>query len=60
MGMKSAACWLARQWSVRTKALHEPIERAVAFDVTDIVQNRIEELDISPVKVRPENATTPS
>ena len=27
MGMKSAACWLAQQWSVRTKAMGETIER---------------------------------
>src|SRR5690242_8585233 len=27
MGMKSAACWFARDWSVRTSALGEPIER---------------------------------
>ena len=51
MGMKSAACWLALQWSVRTKALGDPIERTVAFDVTDIVQNRIEELDVKSLKV---------
>jgi hypothetical protein len=47
MGMKSAACWLARHWSVRTSALGEPLERTVSFDVADIVQNRIEELDIA-------------
>jgi hypothetical protein len=46
MGMKSAACWLALHWSVRTSALGEPLERTVSFDVADIVQNRIEELDI--------------
>ncbi len=46
MGMKSAACWLALHWSVRTKALHEPVEQTIAFDVSDIVQNQIEELDI--------------
>ena len=46
MGMKSAACWLALHWSVRTKAIHEPVERTIAFDVSDIVQHQIEELDI--------------
>lgn len=46
MGMKSAACWLALQWSVRTSALDESVERTVSFDVIDIVENRIEELDI--------------
>jgi len=47
MGMKSAACWLACHWSVRTSALGEPLERTVSFDVADIVRNRIEELDIA-------------
>jgi hypothetical protein len=44
--MKSAACWLAKQWSVRTKALGENVERTVRFNVADIVQNRTENLDI--------------
>ena len=46
MGMKSAACWFALRWSVRTSALGEPHEKTVSFDVADIVQNRIEELAI--------------
>ena len=33
MGMKSAACWFARQWEVRTSALGEPVERTVSFDI---------------------------
>jgi hypothetical protein len=47
MGMKSAACWFARRWSVRTSAIGEPLEKTVSFDVADIVQNRIEELNIT-------------
>jgi hypothetical protein len=58
MGMKSAACWLAQQWSVRTKALNESVERAIAFDVTDIVLHRIEELDIKKRRVAPEKHYT--
>ena len=46
MGMKSAACWLARCWSVRTQALGESVERTIRFDVADIVANRIEDLEI--------------
>lgn len=46
MGMKSAACWLAYEWNVRTKALNELSERFIEFDVSDIVNNRIEELDV--------------
>jgi len=33
MGMKSAACWFAPAWVVRTKALGEPEEKTVAFDI---------------------------
>ena len=29
MGMKSAACWFAPQWTVRTSALGDPISRKV-------------------------------
>ena len=51
MGMKSAACWFCENWSVRTKALGENIERSIAFDVQKIVDNRIESLstDSRPV-----------
>jgi histidine kinase/DNA gyrase B/HSP90-like ATPase len=40
MGMKSAACWFARKWSVRTKALGEDVERTIAFNIEDIVTHR--------------------
>lgn len=46
MGMKTAACWFARRWQVRTKALGENVERTVSFDVESIVRDSIEELDI--------------
>lgn len=45
MGMKSAACWFAQKWSVRTKAIGEDVERTIAFDIRDIVENKIELLD---------------
>jgi hypothetical protein len=45
MGMKSAACWFAQTWSVRTKALGESVERSISFDIRHIVDNRIESLD---------------
>jgi hypothetical protein len=47
MGMKSAACWFAPQWSVRTKALGDPLGRLVRFDVAQIVNDQIEELEIT-------------
>jgi Histidine kinase-, DNA gyrase B-, and HSP90-like ATPase len=49
MGMKSAACWFAKKWSVRTKAIGEDVERVVRFDIDEIVEDRIEELTIVEV-----------
>jgi hypothetical protein len=53
MGMKSAACWFAKSWTVRTKAIGEPVERTITFDIQNIVDNKIEKLDIKEV---PQNA----
>ncbi len=44
MGMKSASCWFAPQWSVRTSALGEALVRIVRFDIDNIVNDDIEEL----------------
>ncbi len=52
MGMKSAACWFARNWMVRTSALGETVERTVAFDISKIVRDKIEELTIESKLVR--------
>lgn len=51
MGMKSAACWFAKRWSVRTSAVGEPVERSVHFDIDRIVRDSIDELDVqsSPI-----------
>ena len=46
MGMKSAACWFAPRWSVRTSALGESVERTVRFDIQNIVADDITELTI--------------
>ena len=46
MGMKSAACWFASRWRVRTKALGEQFERTVRFDIAHIVRDELEELGI--------------
>ena len=46
MGMKSAACWFAPTWVVRTKALGESVEKTVAFDIKRILKDSLEELDI--------------
>lgn len=47
MGMKSAACWFAPTWTVRTSALGEAVTRTIHFDIDNIVRDDIEELAIS-------------
>jgi hypothetical protein len=46
MGMKSAACWFAPRWSVRTSALGEAVSRTIDFDIANIVIDDIQELTI--------------
>jgi hypothetical protein len=55
MGMKSAACWFAPRWTVRTSALGEPREKTVTFDIGTIVRDDLEELQ---VQVRDATAQT--
>jgi hypothetical protein len=54
MGMKSAACWFAAHWMVRTSALGEPIERMVAFDIDSIVHDSLEELSVQTGNASPD------
>ncbi len=51
--MKSAACWFARRWTVRTSALGEPVERTVSFNIDEIVEDKIEELSIQTKPAKP-------
>lgn len=53
MGMKSAACWFAETWSVRTKAIGESLERTIYFDIRNIVENKIESLSTETREVDP-------
>ena len=46
MGMKSAACWFSPNWTVRTSALGELEERTVHFDISQIVEDNLEELTV--------------
>ena len=45
LGMKAAASWFARRWSVRTSALGEPVERTITFDIPKIVSTNCEHLE---------------
>lgn len=58
MGMKSAACWFAPNWSVRSSALGERIERTVFFNIDKIVTDSIEELDVVSVEAGEEKHYT--
>lgn len=46
MGMKTAACWFTHTWSVRSKALGEPVERMIRFDLNEIINGRLEHLPV--------------
>jgi hypothetical protein len=58
MGMKSAACWFAKNWSVRTSALGEAVERTVTFDIAEIIDDRIEELKVKSRETDPQKHYT--
>ena len=58
MGMKSAACWFAPRWTVRTSALDEPIERTVRFDIENIVNDDIKELTVQETQESPKRHYT--
>lgn len=58
MGMKSAACWFAPAWHVRTKALGEEVERTVRFDIDKIVRDELEELRIEEAAAPPRHHYT--
>lgn len=45
MGMKSAACWFADYWIVRTTAIGEKFEKTVIFDMNKIFEDKLEELE---------------
>lgn len=46
IGMKSSACWYANYFTVRTRALNEPIIRTVIFDIPKIIREEIYNLEI--------------
>jgi hypothetical protein len=58
LGMKAAACWFSRHWSVRTSALGEGVERTVTFDVSAIARDGIERLPIETRAARSDDHFT--
>ena len=53
MGMKTAACWFSRVWTVKTKPLGEKELKIVKFDIKNIVKDELEELEVkkSPLSI---------
>ena len=58
MGMKSASCWFAPTWSVRTSALGEPTQKLIEFDIERIVEDSVEELAVQVVPAPPDQHYT--
>jgi len=58
MGMKSAACWFASNWQVRTSALGELVENTVEFDIAAIVRDSLDELIVRPAPAQPQRHFT--
>jgi Histidine kinase-, DNA gyrase B-, and HSP90-like ATPase len=52
LGMKAAACWFAKKWTVRTSALGEPMQRTVTFDIPSIMRSGTEVLPIEATSAR--------
>jgi len=46
IGMKSSACWYSKYFTVRSRALGEPIVRNIIFDIPKIIDQEIFNLDI--------------
>ena len=46
MGMKSASCWFSDEWSVTTKALGEVVEKTIQFNMNEIFEDKLEELEV--------------
>lgn len=46
VGMKVAACWFGKTWSVETSAINDPVKRTIKWNTDLIVQDDINELDI--------------
>jgi Histidine kinase-, DNA gyrase B-, and HSP90-like ATPase len=47
LGMKAAACWFSRRWSVSTSALGESVERTIVYDIPEITSRGLERLPVA-------------
>ncbi len=46
MGLKTAACWFGRKWTIRTSRLGSGRELQVTVHVPDLVENKTEEIGV--------------
>lgn len=46
MGLKTAALWLGKVWSVKTSALDEEITRTINFNLDEVLANSLEQLNV--------------
>ena len=51
MGMKTAAAWLGNNWSVKTSAIFENVERFYNFNLQYVLENEVKELPYTEVEV---------
>jgi hypothetical protein len=58
MGLKTAACWLANSWEVRSSALSEPFEGQVDFDMPRILASGEESLEVKQAVASPQSHFT--
>jgi hypothetical protein len=50
VGLKVAACWFAREWTVETSAYGEAVKRTIKWRTKDIVEKNLVSLPISATK----------
>ncbi|MCA9591046.1 MAG: ATP-binding protein [Myxococcales bacterium] len=58
LGMKAAACWFAKEWSVRTSPVGEKVERTIFFDVPRITREGLDRLPIEARETRDDDHFT--
>jgi hypothetical protein len=58
IGMKSASCWFAKIWTVRTTVVGEDQTHIVRFDVSSIVRDQTEEVEVFSIPAVPETHFT--
>lgn len=58
MGMKTAALWLGKRYTLKTTALGESVEREVCFDLQDVTENQMQTLAVGERPIDPNSHYT--